>query len=165
MSSYVFPTHFFPQNLFALSLNEPHNVQIKGASAKNSRFSSFHVATSSCLLFGCRFLLESSPLPPTPPWVSHPYSVVFKPAVHSDLWRLWVWTLDFCKAPLCTHTTGWLPEVSLGWLRVLGWDMGPQPAWPCFSLAIPVLVAGEPAKEEAAEWLSQVHSALDFTLR
>lgn len=35
--------------------------------------------------------------------------------------------LTFVQAPLCTHTTGWLPEVSLGSLRVLGWDMGPQP--------------------------------------
>ena len=39
---------------------------------------------------------ESSPLPLTPPQVSHPCSVVFEPAVHSDLWRLRVWTPDFC---------------------------------------------------------------------
>lgn len=103
--------HIFPPNLFALSLNEPHNLQIKGANAKNSGFSHFHVATSSCL-FGCR---GNPPLSPGP----HPRSPTLVQWFLNLRYiaicgGLECGPLTFVQAPLCTHSVGWLPEVSLG---------------------------------------------------
>ena len=57
---------------------------------------------------------ESSPLPLTPPQVSHPCSVLL------NLWYIAICgglecgPLTFVQAPLGTHSMGWLPEVSLG---------------------------------------------------
>lgn len=91
---------FFPQNLFALSLNEPHNVDKRGAVPKlDSPVSMLQI--SSCLLFWLQ--IPAGILPLTPPWVSHPYSVVFNLRYIAICGGFECGPLIFCKAP-CVHT-------------------------------------------------------------